>query len=121
MSIPDHVKKIVAEMETDIGDAGSPDDLVEIAETRRERAVRHDRGGSVEQAVRRILTEIGEDPDRQGLLRTPERMHRMYLELTAGKPVQSDRLLNRPRVLREYHEMGIVKGNEVFFPLLQPY
>ena len=48
----------------------------------------------VERAVREILLEIGEDPDREGLLRTPERMHKMWLELTVGYHVDPDRLIN---------------------------
>jgi len=38
--------------------------------------------GVIERAVRDILDEIGEDPDREGLLRTPDRMHKMWLELS---------------------------------------
>ncbi len=38
----------------------------------------------IESAVRTILQAIGEDPDREGLKETPERVARMYEELTAG-------------------------------------
>ena len=38
----------------------------------------------VEKAVREILEAIGEDPDREGLLRTPERVADMYAEIFAG-------------------------------------
>jgi GTP cyclohydrolase I len=38
----------------------------------------------VERAVREILLAIGEDPDRDGLVRTPERVARMYEEIFAG-------------------------------------
>lgn len=38
----------------------------------------------MQNAVRTILTEIGEDPEREGLKATPERVHRMYGELCAG-------------------------------------
>src|SRR5665213_3205743 len=38
----------------------------------------------IERAVREILIAIGEDPDREGLLNTPNRVGRAYAELTAG-------------------------------------
>ena len=65
--------------------------------------------GRVEAAVREILVEIGEDPDRDGLLRTPERVHRMYAELTAGYRVDPDRLINEAVFEVDYSEMVIVK------------
>ena len=65
--------------------------------------------GPVEAAVRQILVEIGEDPDRQGLLGTPERVHRMYTELTAGYHVDPDRLINGAVFDVDYSEMVVVK------------
>ena len=38
----------------------------------------------IERAVREILEAIGEDPDREGLVRTPERVAEMYEEIFAG-------------------------------------
>jgi len=38
----------------------------------------------IENAVREILLAVGEDPDREGLVRTPERVARMYAELFEG-------------------------------------
>lgn len=40
--------------------------------------------GRIEAAVRDILVAIGEDPDRDGLLKTPRRVARMYAEVFAG-------------------------------------
>ena len=65
--------------------------------------------GKVEEAVRDILVEIGEDPERDGLLGTPDRVHRMYAELTAGYHVDPDRLLNSAIFEVDYSEMVIVK------------
>ncbi len=39
---------------------------------------------SIPQLARGLFTDIGEDPDREGLLRTPERFHKAMQELTAG-------------------------------------
>jgi GTP cyclohydrolase I len=63
----------------------------------------------VEAAVREILLEIGEDPDRQGLLGTPGRVHRMYAELTAGYHVDPARLINGAIFDVDYSEMVVVK------------
>ena len=38
----------------------------------------------IEKAVREILTAVGEDPDRDGLLETPARVARMYAEMFSG-------------------------------------
>jgi GTP cyclohydrolase I len=65
--------------------------------------------GPVEQAVRDILVEIGEDPDRDGLVATPERVHRMYRELTAGYRVDPERLINGAIFEADYSEMVVVK------------
>ena len=66
--------------------------------------------GGIEQAVRQILLEIGEDPNREGLLRTPERMHKMWLELSCGYRVDPDRLINGAVFDVGYSEMVVVKG-----------
>ena len=59
--------------------------------------------------MRQILVEIGEDPDREGLRDTPDRMHRMYRELTAGYHVDPERLINRAIFEVDYSEMVVVK------------
>jgi GTP cyclohydrolase I len=66
--------------------------------------------GGIEHAVRDILSEIGEDPDREGLASTPERMHRMWLELTVGYRVDADRLINGAVFDVGYSEMVVIKG-----------
>jgi GTP cyclohydrolase I len=40
--------------------------------------------GRIERAVREILAAVGEDPDREGLLKTPQRVARAYTELFSG-------------------------------------
>jgi len=103
--LPDNVRKIVAEIETEMGEEpGDAEAAIEGAALRD-----HDGNGRVEAAVREILTEIGEDPDRQGLLGTPGRVHRMYTELTAGYHVDPDRLMNGAIFEVDYSEMVVVK------------
>jgi GTP cyclohydrolase IA len=69
---------------------------------------------SLEEAVRTLLAEIGEDPQRQGLARTPERVRRMYLELTAGYRADPDALLNGAAFNVDYDEMVVVRDIEFF-------
>src|SRR4051795_3557445 len=101
--LPSHVRAIVDEIETEIGDEPRR------AQTLIEGVGIHAGNGRVEAAVREILTEIGEDPDRQGLVGTPERVHRMYIELTAGYHVDPERLLNGAIFDVDYSEMVVVK------------
>ena len=68
----------------------------------------------IERAVHDILGEIGEDPDREGLLRTPERMHKMWLELTCGYRVDPDRLINGAVFDVGYSEMVVIKGIQFY-------
>ncbi|HET7645308.1 MAG TPA: GTP cyclohydrolase I FolE [Candidatus Limnocylindria bacterium] len=69
---------------------------------------------SLESAVRTLLEEIGEDPAREGLLRTPERVRRMYDELTAGYHVDPDALINGACFSVDYDEMVVVRDVEFF-------
>jgi GTP cyclohydrolase I len=111
------VRQIVDEIETEIGEApfgASP--VGADAEPRPVEAIEgvaahraDDANGRVEAAVREILAEIGEDPDRPGLVGTPERVHRMYTELTAGYHVDPDRLINGAIFEVAYSEMVVVK------------
>ncbi len=95
--LPDHVRELVEEIENEIGDDGS----VPIAPI--------ETNGRIESAVREILVEIGEDPDREGLRTTPDRVHRMYAELTAGYHVDPERLINRAVFEVDYSEMVVVR------------
>ena len=69
---------------------------------------------SLEEAVRTLLVEIGEDPSREGLARTPERVRRMYDELTAGYHVDPDALINGACFNVDYDEMVLVRDIEFF-------
>lgn len=73
-----------------------------------------DERASLEEAVRTLLAEIGEDPTREGLARTPERVRRMYDELTAGYHVDPDALINGATFAVDYDEMVVVRDIEFF-------
>jgi GTP cyclohydrolase I len=69
---------------------------------------------SLTDAVHALLAEIGEDPSREGLVGTPERVRRMYDELTAGYHVDPDALLNGACFNVDYDEMVVVRDIEFF-------
>jgi GTP cyclohydrolase I len=73
-----------------------------------------DSDASLETAVRTLLAEIGEEPSREGLVRTPERVRRMYDELTAGYHVDPDALMNGACFSVDYDEMVVVRDIEFF-------
>jgi GTP cyclohydrolase I len=104
LDIEAHVRRMVQEIER-----GDDLDGVQAAE-KPAAADPAAHGRTVERAVRDILVEIGEDPNREGLLRTPERMHKMWLELTVGYQVDIDRLINGAVFDVGYSEMVVIKG-----------
>jgi GTP cyclohydrolase I len=69
---------------------------------------------SIEQAVIKILTAIGEDPDREGLERTPGRVARAYTELLAGYRIDPVELLNDALFDVTYDDMVIVRDIEFY-------
>src|ERR1043165_7576263 len=62
----------------------------------------------IEAAVREILEAVGEDPDREGLNETPERVARMYEEMFAGLR-KDPALVLRKTFTEKYDEMVLVK------------
>ncbi|MGH2356533.1 MAG: GTP cyclohydrolase I FolE [Candidatus Limnocylindria bacterium] len=71
-------------------------------------------GSALADAIRSLLQEIGEDPTREGLVRTPERIERMYAELTAGYQTDPDRLLASACFDVDYDEMVVVRDIEFY-------
>jgi GTP cyclohydrolase I len=67
-----------------------------------------------ENLVREILVRLGEDPSREGLLRTPERVHHAFEFLTKGYQQDPDTMLKEALFTVSYDEMVIVKDVEVF-------
>jgi GTP cyclohydrolase I len=69
---------------------------------------------SFEDLVREILVRLGEDADREGLLRTPNRVHRAFEFLTKGYREDPEALLKKALFTVTYDEMVIVKDIEMF-------
>ena len=64
---------------------------------------------SLEVSVHNILRDIGEDPNREGLIKTPNRVARMYNELTSGYHTDPVKLINGAVFSVDYDEMVVVK------------
>jgi GTP cyclohydrolase I len=67
----------------------------------------------IEAAVREILIAVGEDPDREGLQRTPARVARSYAELFAGLRVDPAHVLTTT-FDADHEELVLVRNIEVF-------
>ena len=69
---------------------------------------------SFDELVREMLVRLGEDPRREGLVRTPERMERAMQYLTRGYKEDPDAMLKGALFTVSYDEMVIVKDVEMF-------
>ncbi|MEN8243201.1 MAG: GTP cyclohydrolase I FolE, partial [Chloroflexota bacterium] len=68
----------------------------------------------LEESVREILANIGENPEREGLLNTPNRVARMYDELTAGYHVDPVKMVNGAVFNVDYDELVLVKDIDFY-------
>ena len=64
--------------------------------------------------TRSLLTELGEDPDRSGLVRTPHRVAKAMRYLTSGYNMNIEKVLNNAIFEEQYDEMVIVKDIDFF-------
>src|SRR5262245_25038672 len=68
----------------------------------------------MEDLIRQLLAELGEDPAREGLLRTPHRVARSLAFLTSGYAANIDEVLNDALFTVDYSEMVIVKDIDFY-------
>ena len=68
----------------------------------------------IKDLVSPVLAELGEDPQRNGLLKTPERVEKMFRFMTQGYQQNIDHLLNGALFPIDYDEMVIVKDIDFF-------
>ncbi|ASU32127.1 GTP cyclohydrolase I FolE [Mucilaginibacter xinganensis] len=61
-----------------------------------------------------VLKQIGENPEREGLLKTPERVAKALLYLTQGYDLDAKQILNSAMFKEDYSQMVIVKDIEVY-------
>ncbi|HLU16494.1 MAG TPA: GTP cyclohydrolase I FolE [Edaphocola sp.] len=61
-----------------------------------------------------VISELGEDPNREGLQKTPERMAKAMQYLTQGYQLDAHEILNSAKFKESYNEMVIVKDIELY-------
>jgi GTP cyclohydrolase I len=68
----------------------------------------------MQELVRQLLAELGEDPSREGLLNTPKRVEKALRFLTSGYTADVDTVLNNALFTVDYNEMVIVKDIDFY-------
>ena len=68
----------------------------------------------MQEIIRRLLSELGEDPSREGLLDTPKRVDKSLRFLTSGYQADVDAVLNNALFAVDYNEMVIVKDIDFY-------
>ena len=68
----------------------------------------------MQELIRQLLAELGEDPTREGLLDTPKRVAKAYEFLTSGYRADIDQVLNNALFSVDYSEMVIVKDIDFY-------
>ena len=68
----------------------------------------------LEELYRELLRQIGEDPDREGLLKTPARLAKAMQFFTHGHELDPAEILNNAKFQEPYSEMVIVKDIELY-------
>ena len=68
----------------------------------------------LQSSIEQILHEVGEDPNREGLLKTPERVEKSLKFLTSGYKTDIHKLVNDALYSENYNEMVIVKDIDVY-------
>jgi len=68
----------------------------------------------VEPYVKAILEELGEDPEREGLLKTPGRVARALRELTKGYQQDPEAIINGALFTEDYSEMIVMKDVDFY-------
>lgn len=70
--------------------------------------------GNIAALVRQMIVQLGEDPNREGLRRTPERFEKALRYLTSGYRQDPAKILNGAMFSVTYDEMVVVKDIEVY-------
>lgn len=68
----------------------------------------------MKELFRQILIEIGEDPDREGLKKTPDRMQKVFEVLTSGYRMKIEDVIEKAIFYEKYDEMVTIKDVDIY-------
>ena len=69
---------------------------------------------AIKKAVLEVIKAVGEDPEREGLVNTPDRVSRMYAELLSGYSADPEKIINGALFNINYDEMVLVRDIEFY-------
>ena len=69
---------------------------------------------AIKKAVLEVIKAVGEDPEREGLINTPDRVSRMYVELLSGYSADPEKIINGALFNINYDEMVLVRDIEFY-------
>lgn len=69
---------------------------------------------AIRKAVLEVIKAVGEDPEREGLINTPDRVSRMYAELLSGYSADPEKIINGALFNINYDEMVLVRDIEFY-------
>ena len=69
---------------------------------------------NIEELTKKLLKEVGENPEREGLLKTPYRVAKSWSFLTSGYKKDLDALVNKAIFHEDYDEMVLIKDIEYY-------
>ena len=69
---------------------------------------------AIRKAIHEVLQAVGENPDREGLRNTPDRVSRMYAELLSGYNADPEKIINGALFNVDYDEMVLVRDIEFY-------
>jgi GTP cyclohydrolase I len=69
---------------------------------------------AIKKAVYEVIKAVGEDPEREGLTNTPDRVSRMYAELLSGYGANPEKIINGALFNINYDEMVLVRDIEFY-------
>jgi GTP cyclohydrolase IA len=69
---------------------------------------------AIRKSILDVIKAVGEDPDREGLVNTPDRVSRMYAELLSGYSADPEKIINGALFNVDYDEMVLVRDIEFY-------
>jgi GTP cyclohydrolase IA len=79
-----------------------------------DKKAQHFDGATMEEHIRELLKAIGEDPDREGLVKTPQRVTQALTFLTRGYQMDPAKVINDALFTEDYEEMIVQKDIDFY-------